>query len=119
MRRLYARALRPRRGDGMKEIEYQAVWPSARTRRRGAVTNQLPDDLRDVVIGFVWNYAFRGPEIFSVIREQLEKSDPGMGFVDYPAFGDIHGLNEDRVVADLPDRFLEYRANAGIVGVGA
>jgi hypothetical protein len=70
-------------------------------------------------VGFVWDYVFRGDEMFRMVAEGLRRRDPNLTFVDHEAFGDIHGPDERRVVAELPGRLHEQQVDAVIVGVGA
>ena len=70
-------------------------------------------------IGFVWDYVFRGDEMFRILEEELGKRFPGSSFVPYEAFGNIHGHDEREVLAKLPERLRAEKVDAVVVGVGA
>ena len=70
-------------------------------------------------IGFVWDHVFRGDEMFKIIEEELRARDPDLTFAGYEVFGDIHGRDEGRVMADLPERLRAEDVDAVVVGVGA
>ena len=70
-------------------------------------------------IGFVWDYVFRGDEMFEVLEEELSKRFPGSVFVPYETFGNMHGHDEREVLAALPDILRREELDAVIAGVGA
>jgi hypothetical protein len=75
--------------------------------------------LNGKTIGQLWNYMFRGDEIFRMARVGLSDRFPDARFVDYEVFGKIHGPNEDSVIAALPRILQEKGCEAVICGVGA
>lgn len=70
-------------------------------------------------LAFVWDHLFRGDEINEHIRDAVATRVDDAVFFGHDLFGDIHGSDERAVVADIPDKMLEYRVSAAIVGVGA
>jgi hypothetical protein len=100
---------------------YEAVWPlSSRRSLGGASPASLGGDLENMRVAFVWDYLFRGDEIFELLEESLAERFPGMTFVGYERFGDIHSGTEDEfvVLEALPSRLKAESAHAVIVGVG-
>ena len=97
------------------EPQYRVVRPVGRWAA-APVTMNVATGRR---IGFVWDHVFRGDEIFGIIEENLRKRDPGLTFVGFEAFGDIHGRDAAEVVAALPSRLRAEEVDAVIVGVGA
>lgn len=98
----------------------EVVWPEGRaTKGQLAGRERLPD-LSGKTIAFVWDYVFRGDDMFEIIKDELrQRGHDDVTFVDHDVFGDTHGADERAVVADIPDKLLQYRVDAAIVGVGA
>ena len=106
----------------MAELEsdgyYEAYWPRGpRQSKLKALAPRL-DTLAGKKIAFLWDYLFRGDEIFDTLAEALKQRYPGVTFVDYREFGNTHGSEERKVVAALPQRFRELGVDAAISGMG-
>jgi hypothetical protein len=100
------------------EPVYDVVWPkSPRGVQRQSNAERLTS-LDGKRIGFVWDYMFRGEELFPQIESSLRARFPGIEVVDYAVFGNIHGPNEATIVADLPRRLREQHIDAIVVGNG-
>ena len=97
------------------EPQYAVVSPAGRWAAGPIrITARVPRR-----VGFVWDHVFRGDEMFTIAEEELRAHDPGLTFVPYQAFGDIHGRDAASVVAALPSRLRTEQVDAVIVGVGA
>lgn len=98
------------------EPQYSAVRPVGRwvaePIRMAATTQALR-------VGFVWDHVFRGDQIFAIAEEELRAQDPRLTFVQYQAFGDIHGRDAAHVLASLPSHLRAEEVDAVIVGIGA
>ena len=90
---------------GRKTIAYQPVSPRL-------------DSLQGRKVAFLWDYLFRGDEIFPMIEEGLAKRFPGVQIVGYDTFGSTHGSDETAVLAALPARLKELEVDAVISGMG-
>jgi len=77
------------------------------------------ENLEGRTVGFLWDYVFRGDEIFEIIQQDFRERFPGVNFVDFSVFGDVHGPEERKVIAELPDKLRANKVDAVIVGVGA
>ena len=100
------------------EPNYDVVWPKSprgAQRHRAATRLATLDGAR---IGFVWDYMFRGEEIFPVIAEELRRRHPGVEIVGYDTFGNIHGPQEHALVEALPGTLDEHGIDAVVVGNG-
>ncbi len=75
-------------------------------------------DLRDKTIGELWDYVFKGDQMFRIIRRVLSERYPGVRFVPFETFGNTHGKDEERIVAALPSMLRDLGADAVISGVG-
>ena len=102
----------------MSSTEYEVVWPrSPRTIKINPVARRL-DNLQGKTIAQLWDYIFRGDEIFPILQEELGKRFPGAKFINYDVFGSTHGDNEHEVVASIPGKLKQYRVDAVISGMG-
>jgi len=102
---------------GVTEPHYDVVWPKSPLgvqRRRRA---PRLDDLRGRRVAFVWEYMFRGDELFPEL-ERLLRDDFGVEVVPYEVFGNTHGPDADAVLATLPDLLRDWRVDAAVSGVG-
>lgn len=100
------------------EPAYDALWPLA--RRTATTVGMTTRDARDgMCIGFLWDYVFRGDEMFAVLEQELPSHFPGVRFVRHDELGNIHGHDEREVLAVLGDRLREKEIDAVIAGVGA
>ncbi len=98
---------------------YEAVWPRGR-RRVAAVGQYAPrlDTLEGKTICELWDWIFRGDEIFPMVEKSLARRYPGAKFVSYKEFGSIHGGNEREVIAALPQKLKQHKCDAVISAVG-
>jgi hypothetical protein len=102
----------------MSTAEYEVVWPrSSRTIKIKPVARRL-DTLRGKTIAQLWDYIFRGDEIFPILEQELNKRFPDTRFINYSIFGSTHGDNEREVVAGIPAKLKQYRADAVISAMG-
>lgn len=98
--------------------EYAVVWPrSPRTVKMTPVATRL-DTLKGKTIAQIWDYIFRGDEIFPILEEEIGRRFPGTRFISYKEFGSTHGGDEREVVANLPSRLKELNCDAVISGMG-
>ena len=98
--------------------EYEVVWP------RSAKTAELVDlaprltSLAEAKVAFLWDYLFRGDEIFPVLERELAARYPDMTFVSYQEFGSTHGADEHEVVAAMAQQLADLGVDAVISGMG-
>jgi hypothetical protein len=76
------------------------------------------DSLRGKTIAQMWDYIFRGDEIFPILEQELGRRFPDTRFINYSAFGSTHGDKEREVVASIPAKLKQYQADAVISGMG-
>ena len=104
-------------GSDGREI-YRVVWPrGARTVQASDVAPRL-STLEGKTIGQLWDYLFRGDEIFPMLEEELADRFPGVRFVGYDTFGSTHGGDEQRVLAELPAQAQGAGGRRGHLGDG-
>jgi hypothetical protein len=100
------------------EPVFDVVWPRSpqgAQRRRAAARVTSLEGAR---IGFVWDYMFRGDELFPVLERELRARFTGLEVVGYDTFGNIHGPQEHALVEALPGTLDEHSIDAVVVGNG-
>lgn len=94
------------------------IPPRGAQRHRAAARLDGPAGLATARIGFVWDYMFRGEEIFPVIADELRRRYPTVDIIGYDTFGNVHGPDEASVVEALPGLLDEHGIDAVVVGNG-
>ncbi len=98
--------------------DYDVLWPrSPRTADLVSLAPR-PASLEGRRIAFMWDYLFRGDEIFPILQRELTRLIPGVQFVSYEAFGTTHGAGEHEVLNGLAARLGELGVDAAISGMG-
>ena len=101
------------------EPQYEVLWPlAARAVKRQQGAPALPD-LSGKTVCELWDFIFRGEIIYPEIRRHLAARYPGIRFIGYEVFGNIHGPKQREIVAGLADRLKELKCDAVISGIGA
>ena len=101
-----------------RDGNYSVVWPrSERTVTHSDLAPRL-ETLEGKTICQLWDYLFRGDEIFPMIEGELARRYPGINFVPYTEFGSTHGDEEREILEGLPQRLQEMGADAVISGMG-
>ncbi|HEV7679081.1 MAG TPA: hypothetical protein VGQ42_10980 [Candidatus Dormibacteraeota bacterium] len=98
---------------------YEVLWPLGPSTAQEVELSARPADLSGRRIGFVWDYVFRGDEIFAQMQRALSERYPMATFASYESFGNVHGKGEEEVLEALPERLRAERVDAVIIGVGA
>jgi hypothetical protein len=96
---------------------YEALWPRApKQMQQRKLAPRLPS-LEGKTIAFLWDYLFRGDQIFEVIEEGLRKKYPEIRFISWKEFGSTHGGEEKAALAELPKRFKALNVDAVVSGM--
>ncbi len=100
------------------EPGYDVVWPrSPRGVQRRSIAPRL-DTLANRRLAFLWDYLFRGDELFPALADELRARFDGIEIVDYDVVGNIHGADEREVVGRLPDDLRSRGVDAVVSGMG-
>ena len=99
-------------------MTYAVVWPRAEKTVEPKPLAPRLGDLAGKKIAFVWDYMFRGDEIFPLLQQELGRANPGMSFVSWEEFGSTHGDRERQVLAELPAKLKSLGVDAVISGMG-
>jgi len=103
----------------MTEPHYAIVWPSGRSVFTELPVRERAPDLNGKTIGFLWDWFFRGAELWSVVKQELSRRFTGLRFVDHEVFGNTHGRDEHAVLDALAERLRANGVDAVISGIGA
>jgi hypothetical protein len=100
------------------EATFDVMWPqSPRGVQRRRRAERL-DGLSGKRIAFLWDYLFRGDELFPILRRELTERYPTVEIIDYTVFGNLHGGDERERVAQLGDQLRGLGADAVVSGMG-
>ena len=102
-----------------KEPVYEVVWPLGGKAYEDSAPQARVADLSGKVVGELWDYLFRGEDIFPILREELQARYPGIRFVTYDVFGNVHGPQQRELVARVPELLKEYEVDCVISAIGA
>jgi hypothetical protein len=98
--------------------QYSVFWPrGAKTVQARPVSARL-ESLEGKTVAFLWDYLFRGDEIFPMLEQALRERFPGIRFIGYEEFGSTHGEDEHQVLAALPEKLKALKIDAVISGMG-
>jgi hypothetical protein len=76
------------------------------------------DTLAGKRIAFLWDYLFRGDELFPVLARELTARFERVEIVGYEEFGNLHGADEKERVGRLPDDLRTRGIDAVVSGMG-
>ena len=100
------------------EPKYDVVWPRSprgvQKRRRA----ERLDSLNGATVAFLWDYVFRGDELFPVLEEELTRRFPDIEIVGYSEFGNLHGADEKERVGRLGEDLQERHVDGVVSGMG-
>ena len=103
--------------DATKPL-YEVVWPLGQLAYDEVATPDRFSDLNNKTVCELWDWLFKGEEIFPMLRDLLSKRYPGIKFVEYNAFGNTHGGKQTEVFANLPRLLREHGCEIVISGIG-
>lgn len=98
---------------------YSVVSPEGEVVATVGASGESLGSLNGKTICEIWDYRFRGDEIFALLRRELSARYPGVKFVEYDAFGNVHGARETEIMAKLPQLFREHGCDGVVSGMGA
>ncbi len=104
--------------DGRRGPTYEVVWPKSPVGVAGRSPAPRLECLDGARVAFLWDYLFRGDELFPLIEQELTGRFPGLEVVGYDVFGNSHGGDEAEFISRLPQALADNRIDAVISGVG-
>jgi hypothetical protein len=97
---------------------HEVVWPRGKRVKTDARLAKRLDTLEGKVVCELWDWVFKGDQMFEVFENELANRYPRIKFVSWKEFGEIHGENEKKVLAALPEKLRKVHCDAVICGVG-
>lgn len=97
---------------------FEVAWPLGPSAVKIIPLAKRLETLKDKTIGEMWDWVYRGDEIYPIVEEELKRRYPGIRFVHYDEFGNPHSANESKVYEDLPALVEKHGCDAFMVGVG-
>ncbi len=97
---------------------FEVVWPRGKKVIDKAAPARRLDTLNGKTVAELWDYVFRGEEIFPVIEAELSARFKGIKFIGPDRFGSTHSTEERDVLQALPQRLRELGVDAVISGMG-
>ena len=97
---------------------YEVVWPRGKQAVETTRFAERLDTLDGKTIGELWDWVYRGDEIFPTVEKELTKQYTGIKFVSYEVFGSTLGGEAAEVLAALGDKLKENKCDAVMSGVG-
>jgi hypothetical protein len=104
--------------DSQAQGTYQVVWPRGQKLGDRAEPAKRLENLNGKTVAELWDFVFRGDEIFPVIESELSARFANIKFLGPGRFGNTHGSDERQVLAALPDKLRELGVDAVISGMG-
>jgi hypothetical protein len=97
---------------------YDVVWPrSPRGIQQQRKASRL-ETLEGARVAFLWDYLFRGDELFPILGQELASRFPGIEIVGYEEFGNLHGADEKERVGRLGTDLNRRQVDAVVSGMG-
>ena len=97
---------------------HNVVWPRAARQMEFAPVAPRLDTLEGKTVAQLWDYLFRGDEVFDHLEAGLKERYPSIKFVSWEDFGSTHGADERQILADLPRKMETLGVDAVISGMG-
>jgi hypothetical protein len=98
--------------------EFGTVWPGGAPSIEAFSPAPRRPSVAGLRIAFVWDYLFRGDEIFAILESALRDRYPDTTFVSYEKFGNTLGSNDHQVLGTLPAKLAQHGVDVVISGVG-
>jgi hypothetical protein len=104
--------------EKMQDGYYEVYWPRAPRKVEKKKLAPRLHTLNGKTVAQLWDFLFRGDEVFQTLEVALKQKFPDIRFVSWKEFGNTHGKNEREILAALPERFKALGIDAVISGMG-
>ena len=95
-----------------------AYWPRGKQTMTAQPLAPRLDTLDGKTVAFLWDYLFRGDELFPMIEKTMRERYTNVKFIGYDEFGSTHGDEERAIIEALPERLKALKVDAVISGMG-
>ena len=96
---------------------YEVFWPGGPSAV-DTISSAPRADLTGKRIGILWDYVFRGEEIFPILEKCISERYENVEFIGHENFGSTFGGDEHAVLAALPKLLKKFEIDAVISGIG-
>lgn len=97
---------------------HDVVWPRATRQMELLETAPRLDTLDGKTVCQLWDFLFRGDEVFELLESGLKERYPNVNFISWKEFGSTHGSDEREILANLPAKMKSLGVDAVISGMG-
>ena len=97
---------------------YEVVWPRSERKSELTPLARRLETLDGVKVAQLWDFLFRGDEVFEALEDDLRARFPKIEFISWREFGNTHGDEEVQILAGLPQRLKDLGVGAVISGMG-
>lgn len=97
---------------------YEVVWPRGERNVKASALAPRHNTLASKKIALLWDYIFKGDIVMDELSIGLKERYPGVEFVHWDEFGNIHGQNEREVIAGLGAKLKSLKVDAALSGMG-
>ncbi len=102
----------------MQAQQFEVVWPKSPLGVQQKRQASRLDSLDGKRVAFLWDYLFRGDELFPVLAKALEERFDDVEILGFEEFGNLHGFDEKERVGRLPDDLRSRGVDAVVSGMG-
>ena len=96
---------------------YEVYWPRTPRQTGIKLLAKRLDTLNGKTIAQIWDFLFRGDEVFALLEEAIKKQFPDVQFVSWREFGSSHGGEEKEALAEFAKKFKAMGVDAVISGM--
>jgi len=96
---------------------YEVYWPRSPRQTGIKPLAKRLDTLNGKVIAQVWDFLFRGDDVFAHLEVAIKKQFPDVKFVSWREFGSSHGGEEKEALAEFARKFKAMGVDAVISGM--
>ncbi len=100
------------------DAQYEVVWPKAPLGVQARRSAPRLGSLDGTRVAFLWDYLFRGDELFPILAQALAERFPAIEILSFEEFGNLHGADERERVGRLPDDLRSRGVDAVVSGMG-
>lgn len=97
---------------------FDVLWPRSPLQVKGKTLAPRLGSLEGKTVAQLWDFLFRGDKVFEALEEGLKARFPGVKFLNWKEFGNTHGADERKILAELPQRLKSLGVDAVISGMG-
>lgn len=98
--------------------QYEVVWPKSALGVKSVAKAARLESFDGARVAFLWDYVFRGDELFVHLGKRLSERFPSVEALAYEEFGNTHGSDEKEMISALPTKLRDRGVDAVVSGIG-